>query len=103
MDDWDSKLVRDLRARGMDPFKDHPVDFFMGLPDEAACTAVNAQLEKEGYRVDIRAVPESVEFPFSLHASKAVRVNVEDMRERTRWFTALAAANRGRYDGWSGI
>jgi hypothetical protein len=101
-DDWDTKLVRELRARGMDPFTEHPVDFFMGLPDEAACTAVNQQLERQGFRVDIKAVPESVAYPFSLHASKKVRVNVDDMHEHSRRFTALAKENRGRYDGWSG-
>ena len=103
VDDWDTKLVRELRARGMDPFKDYPVDFFMGLPDEAACTAVNQQLESEGYRVDIRAVPDSSQYPFSLHAVKNVRVNVEHMRELSRQFAAMAQANRGRYDGWSSV
>jgi Regulator of ribonuclease activity B len=102
-DDWDTKLVRQLRARGMDPFQEHPVDFFMGLPDEQACTAVNRELEKEGFRVDVKAVPESGDFPFSLHASKAIRVNVEEMREHSRRFATLAVANRGRYDGWSGL
>jgi len=99
--DWDAKLVRQLRARGHDPFKDHEVDFFFALPDEQACAAVNQQLEKDGFRVDVKATPENVEFPFSLHATKSMRVQVDEMRERSRRFGELAAANRGRYDGWS--
>lgn len=99
--DWDAKLVRQLRARGLDPFKDHVVDFFFALPDEQACAAVNQQLEKDGFRVDVKATPENPEFPFSLHATKTMRVQVDDMRERSRRFGQLAAANRGRYDGWS--
>jgi len=102
-DDWDTKQVRELRSRGKDPFQEHPVDFFMGLPDEPACTAVNRQLEKEGYRVDVKAVPESVEFPYSLHATKNMRINVDEMQAASRHFKAMAAANRGRYDGWSCI
>jgi hypothetical protein len=101
VDDWDSKQVRELRARGKDPFQEHAVDFFMGLPDEPACTAVNQQLEREGYRVDVKAVPESVEFPYSLHATKKMRINVEEMQQASRHFAAMALANRGRYDGWS--
>ncbi len=103
VDDWDSKQVRELRSRGKDPFQAHSVDFFMGLPDEPACTAVNQELEKEGYRVDVKAVPESVEFPFSLHATKSMRINVEEMQAASRHFAAMALANRGRYDGWSCI
>jgi hypothetical protein len=100
-EDWDSKLVSQLRARGRDPFQAHSVDFFFALPDEQACAAVNAQLEKDGFRVDVKAVPESTDLRFSLHATKAIRVNVEEMRERSRVFAELALANRGRYDGWT--
>lgn len=99
--DFDAKLISQLRAKGHDPFQDHDVDFFFALPDEPACAAVNQQLEKEGFRVDVKAVPENPEYGFSVHASKRMRVHIDEMRERTRRFTALAVANRGRYDGWS--
>ena len=99
-DDWDSQLIAQLRQRGQDPFALHDVDFFFALPDEQATAAVNQQLEGEGFRVDVKAVPQSAEFPFSLHATKAMRLNVHDMREIGRRFGELASANRGRYDGW---
>lgn len=101
LQDFDAKLIAQLRARGQDPFKEHEVDFFFALPDEAACTAVNQQLEKKGFRVDVKAVPENADFPFSVHASKMMRLQVDEMRAHTREFGALALANRGRYDGWS--
>lgn len=99
--DFDSKLISQLRAKGMDPFKDHDVDFFFALPDEPASAAVNKHLESMGFRVDVKAVPESGEYPFSVHASKTMRLHAPDMRELTRQFRLLATANRGRYDGWS--
>jgi hypothetical protein len=99
--DFDSKLISQLRARGMDPFKDHEVDFFFALPDESGAAAVNKQLESQGFRVDVKAVADSSEYPFSVHGSKTMRVHVEAMRELTHQFRELAAANRGRYDGWS--
>lgn len=98
--DWDTRLVKQLRARGSDPFQPHTVDFFFALPNEESCAAVNQQLEKEGYRVDVKAMPEDSQYPFSLHASKAMRVNVPDMRELSRRFGELALAHGGRYDGW---
>ena len=98
--DWDTKLVSQIRARGSDPFQPHAVDFFFALPDEQACAAINQQLERDGFRVDIKAVPENPEYPFSLHAAKTMRVQVAEMREYSRRFGELAVANRGRYDGW---
>jgi len=99
-DDWDSKLVREMRKRGQDPFQPHDVDFFFALPDETASAAVNQALEAEGFRVDVKAVPENKEYPFSLHATKNMRVHAPDMKELSRRFGALAVAHRGRYDGW---
>jgi hypothetical protein len=97
---WDAKLVTELRKRGQDPFQPHDVDFFFALPNEAACTAINQRLEAEGFRVDIKAVPENREFPFSLHATKNMRVHAGDMKELSRRFNDLAVAQQGRYDGW---
>jgi hypothetical protein len=98
--DFDTKLISQLRAKGMDPFKDHEVDFFFALPDDAACAAVNKVLEAQGFRVDVKAVTDGGEFPFSVHGSKSMRVHAHDMRELSHQFHELATANRGRYDGW---
>jgi Regulator of ribonuclease activity B len=99
--DFDTKLISQLRARGMDPFQDHDVDFFFALPDEHSSAAVNQHLEAQGFRVDVKAVPENTEYPFSVHAAKKMRIHAADMKELTRQFRELALANRGRYDGWS--
>jgi Regulator of ribonuclease activity B len=100
-DDWDAKMIERVRAQGIDPFKAHEVDFFFALPDAHSCAAVRAQLESEGYDVDVKTVTESSDQPFSLHASKALRLAVPDMQEKSRRFKEIAAANRGRYDGWA--
>jgi hypothetical protein len=98
--DWDTKLIAELRKRGQDPFQPHDVNFFFALPDDVACTNVNRRLEAEGFRVDVKAVPENTEFPFSVSATKNMRVHAPEMKEFSRRFTALALANKGRYDGW---
>jgi hypothetical protein len=100
-DDWDSRTIDRLRKAGSDPFKPHDVDFFFALPSEEATRAVNAQLEVEGFAVDIKAVPDTTELPYSLHARKSMRLSVPDMRELSRRFGALAEAQGGRYDGWA--
>lgn len=97
---WDEKLIAELRKRGQDPFKSHDVNFFFALPSEPACAAVNRQLESEGFTVDVKAVPDNKEFPYSVSASKNMRIHAPDIKELSRRFSVLAAANQGRYDGW---
>ncbi len=98
---WDEKLVAQLRSKGYAPFNDYPVDFFLALPDEAACGAVRTQLEGEGFEVDVRPVENDPELHFSLHATKTMRLIVPMIQEMTAHLTAVATQNRGRYDGWT--
>jgi len=100
-DGWDARAIERLRAQGSDPFKPHDVDFFFGLPDESACQTVQRQLEAEGFKVDLKPVPDSSTHPFSLHATKSIRLSAPDMKDMSRRFTELATAHGGRYDGWT--
>ncbi len=99
--DWDAQQISQLRAMGSDPFQPHQVDFFFGLPSEAACEALRRALEPEGYSVDVKPVPDAVDQPFSLHACRSMRLSVPDMQELSQRFGDLAGANGGRYDGWA--
>jgi hypothetical protein len=100
-DSWDAKLIEQLRSKGYAPFNEYPVDFFLALPDEAACQAVRARLEPEGFSVDTKPMTEKTELPYSLHATKSMRLIVPDMQALSRRMTELAAEFHGRYDGWT--
>jgi hypothetical protein len=100
-DDWDAKMVERVRSQGVDSFQPQEVDFFFALPDTASCDAVRAVLQAEDLVVDIKPVQENTTHPFSLHASKALRLAVPDMQEKSRRYRQLAEAHRGRYDGWA--
>jgi hypothetical protein len=100
-DGWDAREIERLRKQGSDPFKPHEVDFFFGLPTEAACANVQSTLESEGYKVDLKPVKDGSTHPFSLHATKSIRLSAPDMKEISRHMTALANAQGGRYDGWA--
>jgi hypothetical protein len=100
--DWDERLIDRLRKSGSDPFQPHEVDFFMAMPSEAAGQAVAAVLATQGYQVDVHAAPDNpTAHPFSLHATKSMRLSVPGMHELTKQFQELAKANGGHYDGWS--
>lgn len=97
---WDQQLIERLRARGYVAFTDYPVDFFLALPDEAACNSVRTRLEPE-FSVDVKSVENETELAFSLHATKSMRLILHDVQELSRRMTALAEEFKGRYDGWA--
>src|SRR5436305_14834672 len=80
---WDEQMIGRLRSQGYAPFNDYPVDFFLALPDAAACQAARARLEPE-FRVDAKPVDNDRELAFSLHASKTMRLVVPDMQDASR-------------------
>lgn len=101
LESWDEKMVERLRAQGYAPFNVYPVDFFLALPDDAACNAVRARLEPDGFSVDVRPIEDEVSLPLSLHATKSMRLILADMVEQSQRFSVLAAEFHGRYDGWA--
>ena len=97
---WDEQIIGRLRAQGYAPFNDYRVDFFLALPDEAACQGARARLEPE-FSVDVKPMQNDSSLGFSLHATKTMRLVVPDMQEISRRLTALATEFHGRYDGWA--
>ena len=101
VESWDARLIEQLRSRGYAPFNEYKVDFFLALPDEAACQTVRSRLEAQGFSVDSKPMAEKTDLPFSLHATKSMRLIVPDMQELSRKMTALATEHHGHYDGWT--
>jgi Regulator of ribonuclease activity B len=99
-DDWDERLVQNLRAAGGNAFTPYEVDFFFNLPDEPSCTTLRAVLEPEGFAIDTRVMGGEGASGFSLHARKPVRVSVTEMQDYSKRFRALAEQHGGHYDGW---
>ena len=97
---WDEQVIARLRSQGYAPFNDYQVDFFLALPNEAACQGARARLEPE-FQVDVKPLENDPELNYSLHATKTMRLVVPDMQEMSRRLTALATEFRGRYDGWA--
>lgn len=96
--DMDEREIERLRSQGYYPFKEYPVDFFLALPDLAACQAVRQELEPQGYTVDVKEV--DAELRFSLHATRTMHLIVPEMQALSRRLTQLAELHHGHYDGW---
>jgi len=97
---WDAQLIERLRARGYVPFNEYPVDFFLALPDEAACQSVRTRLEPE-FSIDVKPMQEDAELHFSLHATRSMRLILPDVQAVSARMTLLAEEFKGRYDGWA--
>ena len=96
-----AKMIEQLRSKGYAPFNEYKVDFFIALPDEGACQSVRSRLEADGFSVDAKPMTEKTDLPFSLHASKSMRLIVPDMQDLSQRLTVLAGEFGGRYDGWA--
>jgi hypothetical protein len=101
LESWDERMIGQLRSKGYAPFNEYPVDFFLALPDEAAVQEVRFRLESEGFSIDAKPMSQETDLPFSLHASKSMRLIVPNMQEMTQRLTAIAGEFGGRYDGWA--
>ena len=91
---------REAALVGYAPFRDYPVDFFLALPDEAACSGARARLEPD-FQVDVKELKDDREYRYSLHATKNMRLIVPEMQDVRRRLTAIATELKGRYDGWA--
>jgi hypothetical protein len=98
---WDAKIIEQLRSKGYAPFNEYNVDFFIALPDEASCQAVRSRLEADGFSVDAKPMTEKTDLPYSLHATKSMRLIVPEMQDLSQRLTTLAGEFGGRYDGWT--
>ena len=98
--DWDARLVQDLRAAGANAFTPYEVDFFFSLPDQATCDSLGRALEPEGFAINTRAMSSETE-GYSLNARKHLRVSVSEMQDYSQRFRLLAEQFGGQYDGWT--
>src|ERR1700678_524657 len=77
-DDWDERLVQNLRAAGGNAFTPYEVDFFFNLPTEEACAALRGVIEPEGFTFDQRLMGGEAASGYSLHARKRLRISVSE-------------------------
>jgi hypothetical protein len=100
-DDWDERLVKNLRSQGGNAFTPYEIDFFFNLPDEGSCARLRSTLEPEGFKVESHPMRGEAATGFSLHASKKLRVSVDEMQSYSQRFRILAEQHGGYYDGWT--
>ena len=100
-DGWDARQIAQIRNSGVNPFEPQDVDFFLAFPSEAVAQPVADTLRGEGFTVQLRAVSDSVSHPVVLDVRQRMQLALPQVQALSTRFREIAAANEGRYDGWS--
>jgi len=92
------RVLYHLRRLGADVSKPREVEFFIYIPTEEGAYRVAAELQKEGYdvQVDLGAKGER----WLCFATKTIVPSLDEINRIGDHFTELAESYGGNYDGW---
>lgn len=110
MNQQDWILLRQARARGIDPAQPQNVDFVLFLASEEAANAVSEELRKEGFATGMkqaqiqyarnRAKPGEPQGGYLVTAKRTVTLYPAELARLRARFNELASAQQGIYCGW---
>jgi regulator of RNase E activity RraB len=92
------RVLYHLRRLGADVSEPCEVEFFIYLPTEEGAYRVAAQLQKEGY--DVQVDPAAPGEQWLCFATKTIVPSLDEMNRIGEHFTNLAESYGGNYDGW---
>jgi regulator of RNase E activity RraB len=92
------RVIYHLRRLGADVSKPREVEFFIYLPTEEGAYRVAAELQKEGY--DVQVDPGAQGERWLCFATKTIVPSLDEMNRISERFTSLAESYGGDYDGW---
>lgn len=95
----DADVIKELRKRGSDLSKLHPVEFFLYFPTEDAARRVAQELVNEGFTPTVRPASTGA-LDWLVLARRNLVPTVELMRQLRMDLSALSAMEGGEYDGW---
>jgi regulator of RNase E activity RraB len=96
--DRDATTLTELAKAGSDLRRSHEMEFFLYVPDRGAADAVAAQLEAEGFAVEVKAAEEGDDW--LCLATRTMVPTLDELRRLRRHLAAVAESREGAYDGW---
>jgi hypothetical protein len=97
-DDEDADAIAELKEAGVDLSKPQTIDFAFYFPDRQGAERTAPKLVAKGFKT--RVQPAGGGKDYLLYARKRLVVSGAAMAEWRKQFEALAAAEKGEYDGW---
>jgi hypothetical protein len=96
--DPDAQVLAQLRKAGSDLSKPHPIEFFLYVPTKEAAQRLESQVRALHFETKVQAAAQGSQW--LVLATKSMVPKQEDLVLVRQQFTALAAAEKGEYDGW---
>jgi len=96
--DPDATTLTELARAGSDLQRSHEMEFFLYVPDRRSADAVAAQLEVEGFAVEVKAAEEGGDW--LCLATRTMVPTLDELQRLRRHLAAVAASREGAYDGW---
>jgi hypothetical protein len=97
-EDEDADAIAELEQAGIDLSKPQTIDFAFYFPDRQGAERTAPKLIARGFKTHVR--PAGGGKDYLLYARKRLVVSRAVMAEWRKQFEALAAAEKGEYDGW---
>ncbi|HTE39828.1 MAG TPA: ribonuclease E inhibitor RraB [Steroidobacteraceae bacterium] len=96
--DPDAQVLAQLRKAGSDLSKPHPIEFFLYVPTKEAAGRLESQVRALHFETKVRPAAQGSQWV--VLATKSMVPKQADLVLVRQKFTALAAAEKGEYDGW---
>jgi regulator of RNase E activity RraB len=96
--DPDAETLEELARVGSDLSRSHEIEFFLYMETEAQAHAIATQLQREGFRAEVR--PTETDTCWLCLATRSMQPDLEALHQLRARFTALAEEAGGAYDGW---
>jgi hypothetical protein len=96
--DPDAQVLAQLKKAGSDLSKPHPIEFFLYVPTKEAAGRLESQVRALHFETKVQPAAQGSEWV--VLATKSMVPKQADLVLVREKFTALAAAEKGEYDGW---
>ena len=96
--DPDAQVLAQLRKAGSDLSKAHPIEFFLYAPNKEAAERLESQVRALHFETKVQPAAQGSQW--LVLATKSMVPKQADLVLVREKLTALAAAEKGEYDGW---
>lgn len=96
--DGDAATLDELAHAGSDLTREHNIEFYLYLPEQADAETVADQLRDEGFAVEVTRAAEDT--AWLCLAQRKMIPDMAGLRRYRERFTDLAESHNGEYDGW---
>jgi len=96
--DPDAQVLAQLRKAGSDLSKPHPIEFFLYVPTKEAAQKLESQVRALHFETKVQ--PAAQGSLWLVLATKSMVPKQADLILVRQQFAALAAVEKGEYDGW---